>query len=154
VELKPFDELPDSWQKDIFQRRRDFEIQGFGRLGDPVALTVEFPISPGLIKADDRNTIERHARENAERQALLSTLPLLFTLIRSGTPVASGSWAQATGRGVPSLGSSEYAWGFEDLGAMSYRPPVTVEPTEAQRLVREFSLLAKASQKRLEVPLR
>ena len=154
LRLEPFCELPPSWQKNMLARQREFGRYGIDRLSDPVALTIRFPISPSLANRDDERTFERHKKENAERQSLMNLVPLLLTLLGDGAPVASESWSQVTGRGVPSLGSPGYAWGFEDLGLMAHRPPTQIEPAEAQDLTREFLSLPEKSRTRLEIPLR
>lgn len=153
LRLEPFADLPNSWQKDLFAQRHEFERQGFDRLGEPVALTSRFPVSPGLTNRQDKATFERLSREDVERQSLMNAVPLLLTILGHGAPVVSGCWSQVTGRGVPSLGSHEYAMGLEDLGLMA-RAPLRVDPAEAQKLIIDFVALPQTSRTRLQVPLR
>ena len=153
LRLEPFADVPNSWQKDLFAQRREVERQGFDRLGEPIALTSRFPVSPGLINAQDKATFERHSREDVDRQSLMDAVPLLLTILGHGAPVVSGCWSQVTGRGVPSLGSHEYAMGLEDLGVMA-RAPLQIDPAEAQKLTSDFLSLSQISRTRLQVPLR
>jgi hypothetical protein len=154
LRLETFSNLPFSWQKNIFARRRELERYEIDRWGDPVALTLRFPISPGLVHRDDEETAEKHKRENAKRQSLMNVFPSLFSLLGDGAPVVSVSWSQATGRGVPSLGSTGYAMGLEDLGIMAFRPTMEVSPTDVQRLSNRFLALSENARSHLEVPLR
>jgi len=154
LRLETFATLPASWQKNVFAQRGEFERYDFRRLGDPVALTIRFPISPGLANPGDQSTFDKHKREDAERQLLMDAIPPLLTLLGHGAPVASGSWSQVTGRGVPALGSPALATGFENLGAMAYRPPIQIDPVKAQTLVGQFLELPQISRTRLGVPLR
>jgi hypothetical protein len=154
LRLELFDNLPPSWQKNVFAKRRDLDHYGIERLGDPVALTLRFPISSGLVNRDDERTFQEHKRDDAERQRLLNVFPYLFTLLGDGAPVSWVSWSQITGRGVPSLGSPGYAMGLEDLGIMAFKRALQVSPTEVQRLSRQFLELPENSRTRLEVPLR
>jgi len=153
--LEPFHCLPLSWQKNVFAQRRELEhSHNTGRLGDPVALTLWFPISHGLVKQDDLATFERHKREDAKRQSLMDAIVPVFTLLGDIAPVVSGSWSQANGRGVPSLGQPRLLTGFEDLGVMGFRMPTQVDATEVQGLISQFLNLSESSQMRLGVPLR
>lgn len=83
----------------------------------------------------------------------MDAVPLLLTILGHGAPVVSGCWSQVTGRGVPSLGSHEYAMGLEDLGVMA-RAPLQIDPAEAQKLTSDFLALSQISRTRLQVPLR
>jgi hypothetical protein len=155
LRLGPFTSLPSSWPAKWFAQRREFEhSHNTGRLGDPVALTLRFSISPGLVPQDDRRTFERQEREDIERRSLMDAIVPLFTLLGDSAPVVSGSWSQATGRGVPSLGPSRLLTGFEDLGVMGFSPPAQVVATEVRELIRGFLALSDKSRTRLGIPLR
>jgi hypothetical protein len=155
LRLEPFSSLPVSWQANLFAERRELErSHNAGRLGDPVALTLRFPISPGLVKPDDRETFERHEQEDVKRRSLMDAIIPVFTLVGDSAPVVSGSWSQATGRGVPSLGQPRLFTGFEDLGVMGFKMPTHTNATEIQGLIRDFLALSGKSRMRLGVPLR
>jgi hypothetical protein len=155
LRLEPFPRLPLSWQANEFAQRRELEhSHNTGRLGDPVALTLRFPISPGLVKADDRETFEKHKQEDTKRRSLMDAIVPVFTLLGDIAPVVSGSWSQATGRGVPSLGPPRLLTGFEDLGVMGFRMPTQVDATEVQVLISHFLNLSETSRMRLGVSLR
>src|SRR6266446_5202953 len=105
LKLEPFGGLPLSWQKGSVDGRRFAERHFVGRrFGDPVALTMRFAMSPAFAHANDQKTFEKQKGEDTKRQLLMDVIPPLLTLLGHGAPVASGSWSQATGRGVPSLG--------------------------------------------------
>jgi hypothetical protein len=155
LRLEPFPKLPPSWQAALFAQRREFErSHNTGRLGDPVALTLRFPISPGLVTPDDRETFEKHKRQDAKRRSLMNAIVPVFTLAGDSAPVVSGSWSQATGRGVPSLGPPRLLTGFEDLGVVGFKMPTEADATEIQKLVRDFLALSDKSRTRLGIPLR
>jgi Apea-like HEPN len=155
LRLERFEDLPQSWQKGLVNARRFAERHFVDRrYGDPVALTMRFAMSPGLASPGDQNLFEKQKAEDAKRQSLMDAIPPLLTLLGHGAPVASESWCQATGRGVPSLGPPGLATGVEDLGLMAHRPPIHIDPAEAQRLVKLFLKLPRGSQTRLIVPLR
>jgi len=60
-------------------------------------------------------------------KTLMDALPL-FTLLGDGAPVASGSWSQVTGSGVPSLGSPGYATGLTaSMPRMLHSPRIYAE---------------------------
>ena len=66
LRLEPFLDLPPSWQAIVFAQRRELELSyNTGRLGEPVALTLRFPVSPGLVKPDDGAIFQRHKRQDA-----------------------------------------------------------------------------------------
>ena len=156
LRLEPFPGLPVSWQANWFAQRRELEHSyDTGRLGEPVALTLRFPISPGLVPPDERKTFEAHEREDIERQSVMDAIVPVFTLLGDIAPVVSGSWSQAAGRGVPSLGQPRLLTGFEDLGVMGFRQhPAPVVETEVKELVQGFLALSDKSRTRLAVPLR
>jgi hypothetical protein len=154
LRLEPFGDLPLSWQKELVEGRRYLENRWLDRrFGDPVALTMRFALSPALASPNDQNTFEKHKREDIQRQSLMDVIPPLLTLLGHGAPVASESWCQAKGRGVPALGPPGFATGFETLGLMAHMPPIHIDPAGAQTLVKQFLELPQSFQRRLGVPL-
>jgi hypothetical protein len=142
--------------KGLVEQRRYLEYRWLDerRFGDPVALTIRFPLSPALADPGDKSTFEKHKREDTKRQSLMDAIPPLLTLLAYGAPVASEGWCQAIGRGVPSLGPPSFSTGFETLGLMGHHAPIDIDPARAQTLAKQFLELPQRSQTRLAVPLR
>jgi hypothetical protein len=154
LRLEPFSELPRSWQATAFAQRLELErSHNTGRLGGPVALIMRFPIRPSLVKPDEQSVFERHKRDDAKRRSLMDAVVPVFTFVGDSAPVVSGSWYQATGRGVPSFGPPLFT-GFEDLGIMGFKSPIQVIAAEVKQLTSLFLALSDKSRKRLGVPLR
>jgi hypothetical protein len=145
--LTPFGDLPDGIQKRAFElRARD--VQPFGsRVGTPpAALTLRFPLSPILLPPAQGVSFDQHRLDDQERNRRMREVLALLVLPGRPGPTSSGSWTQAAGIGVPSMGAFRFASPAADVVPVT---PIQVSEEDAHKLA---SLLFDWEKEKKDVP--
>lgn len=109
TDLVPFGGIPDSVQKTAFQvRHSPCKLWGDGDIL-PCALIHHIPMCPILFRPDAQKEFKEHKKKASERQENAEGVLAALTLLGPPGPFGSGSWTQASGRGVPWSGGLNFA---------------------------------------------
>jgi hypothetical protein len=148
--LIPFDHLPTSRQKRAFGRRHSGG--GFLISNEPAALTYAGKSGRILFSPDYKPKHEAHDKGKGDWTSpafQLQAVGALFTLLSDRGPLESGSWVQASGRGVPSQGAQSYTWSLDPLP----HSMITIDPVPARNLIKRFFRMSECDRIKLMVPL-
>jgi Apea-like HEPN len=145
--LMPFEMLPTTRQKRAFERRH--LGGGFHVMHKPAALTFRDD-DDVILRAPSVLSPEKGSQPVdgwLSREFRLESVATLLCLLGDHlvAPLASGSWPQAAGVGVPAQGMSHFTW----ADGPAPWAHMTIDPDEAKAVIGQFQKLNDNDQKRL-----